>query len=145
MAEIAITFTRTFEAPAEAVFDAWIDPKQIVEWYGPEGFTNTVHTFDVREGGEYRLTMHSPSGEDHPLRGTFKTIDRPRKLVFSWQWEQGGESPMGQETLVTVEFTEVGGKTEMVMTHSGFVNEEVKKMHEHGWSGSIDKLARRFA
>lgn len=59
--------------------------------------------------------MHGPKGEDHPLRGMFKTLNEPKKLVMMWQWETEG---MGaEETIATVEFKEVGGKTEMTMTH----------------------------
>ncbi|HWO07519.1 MAG TPA: SRPBCC domain-containing protein [Candidatus Paceibacterota bacterium] len=134
--------TRTFNAPVEDVFNTWVDPKLAEKWHGPEGFTNTIHEFDAREGGSYRLTMHAPNGETHPLRGVFKEIKRPTRLVMTWQWEQGGpDGAMGKETLVTVEFKDRGGKTEMVFEHSGFANDEIKGMHEHGWSGSWSRLA----
>ena len=143
MSDAVLVITKVFNASVEDVFDAWIDPEQIAAWYGPEGFTNDVHTFEVKEGGTYRLTMNAPDGKKHPLKGQFITINRPSKLVFTWQWEKGmGEADDGRETTVTVEFTPVGDTTEMTMTHAGFVSEKSKQMHNQGWSSSFNKLEK---
>ncbi len=143
MGDATLVIKRVFNAPIEDVFDAWIDPKRVAQWYGPEGFSNDIHSFEAREGGEYYLTMHAPSGEKHPLRGTFKTIKKPELLVFTWQWENASEmANKGGETEVTVEFKRIGSKTEMTMTHAGFVDKKTKQMHDHGWSSSFAKLAQ---
>ena len=63
MADVALVITRTLNAKPEDVFKAWLDPKQVADWYGPEGFTNEIHEYDAREGGTYRLTMKAPNGE----------------------------------------------------------------------------------
>jgi len=145
MADVALVITRVFNAKPEEVFKAWVDPKQVAEWYGPEGFTNEIHEFDAREGGVYRLTMKGPDGA-HPLRGTFLTIDKPKKLVMTWQWgEAGVDGSMGGASEVTVEFKDVGGKTEMTMTHAKLANEKSKEMHSQGWSSSFNKLERVLA
>lgn len=143
MADTTLVIKKVFDASPEDVFDAWTDPEQVALWYGPEGFNKTdIHSFDVREGGAYSLTMNAPDGGKHKLRGTFKKIERPRKLVLTWQWE-GGEGDMGgDETLVTVELADVGGKTEMVFTHSGFATEAAKNNHNQGWTGSFNKLEK---
>ena len=135
--------SRTFDASLEDLFDAWTDPKQVAQWYGPEGFAKSdIHSFDLKPGGGYSLTMNAPDGAKHKLRGTFKTIERPRKLSFTWQWE-GDENPMGgAETLVTVEFKAVGTKTEMQFKHEGFVNEQAKESHTMGWTSSFNKLEK---
>lgn len=142
-ADIQLVIRRVFDASPEELFGAWTDPKQVAVWYGPEGFKKSdIHSFDLREGGSYSLTMNAPDGEKYGLRGVFKTIDRPRKLAFTWQWETGGQNDtMGKETLVTVEFKPRGEKTEMLFVHSGFANEENKNNHNKGWVGSFNKLA----
>lgn len=141
MAEIGFTTTRTFNASPEEVFEAWTNPEELARWHGPEGFTNVIYLHDLREGGEYRLTMKSPDGKDHNLRGQFKSIEKPTRLVFTWQWEEGGKNDtLGHETLVTVELKPKGAKTEMTFTHSGFTNEKAKKGHEDGWTSSFKKL-----
>ena len=143
MRDATLVITKVLNALAEDVFDAWTDPKQIAEWYGPEGFVNEIHVFEAREGGEYRLTMNSPSGGIHELRGIFKTIQKPTKLVFTWAWVRGmGETGDEAETLVTVELKPLGAKTEMTMTHSGFVSEKSRDSHGKGWSSSFIKLEK---
>jgi len=135
-----LVIKRTFDASPEDVFDAWIDPKQVAVWYGPEGFTNDIHEMSVEEGGTYHLTMNGPKGEKHPLRGIFKKLDRPNKLVMTWQWiTPDGEGP---ETTVTVDFKDIGGKTEMTLTHTDLPSEESKEMHNQGFSSSFNKLAK---
>jgi uncharacterized protein YndB with AHSA1/START domain len=147
MAEITLVTKRTFDASPDELFAAWTDPKQVAVWYGPEGFKKTdIHTFDVREGGSYSLTMNAPDGSQHKLRGVFKKVEKPHKLVLTWQWEEGGKNNMtGEETLVTVEFKPVGDSTEMTFTHSGFINEKAKQSHNMGWTGSFNKLEKLLA
>ena len=146
MGDVTLIITRMLNAKPEDVFKAWIDPKQVAEWYGPEGFTNEIHEFDAHEGGKYSLTMKAPNGESHPLRGVFKSIQSPTKLVMTWQWDNpGGMEGMGGESLVTVEFKPLGAKTEMTMTHTKLANEKSKEMHNQGWSSSFNKLERMLA
>jgi uncharacterized protein YndB with AHSA1/START domain len=142
MTDATLVITRNFDAPVEDVFDAWVSEVAVKEWYGPEGFTNTIHAFNAKEGGAYSLTMHGPDG-DHPLTGVFKTIDRPNKLVFTWQWKNvDGNANDGKETLVTVEFKKSGKGTAMKMTHSGFISKKTKEMHNIGWSSSFNRLEK---
>ena len=61
-----IVITRVFDAPRDLVWDAWTDPKQVVQWWGPQGFTTTIHEMDVRPGGVWRHTMHGPDGTEYP-------------------------------------------------------------------------------
>ena len=142
MSDISLEITRTFDASPEDVFDAWTDPEQVAQWYGPEGFYKSeIHSFDMREGGSYSLTMNAPNGDKHKLRGVFNKVERPRMLVFTWQWEEGAQNNMmGNETLITVEFKPVGDTTEMHFKHEGFVNEAAKESHNKGWSSSFNKL-----
>ena len=149
MSDIRLNITRTFDASPEALFDAWTDPAQVAEWYGPEGFgKSNIQAFDAREGGEYSLTMNAPDGGKHKLQGEFKVFDRPQsgrsgKLSFTWQWVEGGmEDTMGALTLVTVEFKPVGDKTEMVFLHEGFASEAIRDSHNKGWSSSFNKLEK---
>jgi uncharacterized protein YndB with AHSA1/START domain len=60
-----IVLTHVFDAPRELVWNAWTDPQQVVEWWGPRGFTTTIHEMDVRPGGIWRHTMHGPDGTDY--------------------------------------------------------------------------------
>ena len=97
-----IVINRIFDAPQELVFDAWIDPKHLPAWWGPRGFTTTIHEMDVRPGGIWRLTMHGPDGTDYKNRIVFVEVTRPEKLVYKHTPEQGSE-PVSHETTVTFE------------------------------------------
>ena len=66
-----IVSTRTFAAPRERVFEAFSDPTQLARWWGPKGFTNTIHEFDLRPGGMWRLVMHAPNGADYANESRF--------------------------------------------------------------------------
>ena len=60
MDDIALEITRTFDASAEDLFDAWTDPEQVAQWYGPEGFAKSdIHTFEAKKGAVYWVEVFS--------------------------------------------------------------------------------------
>jgi uncharacterized protein YndB with AHSA1/START domain len=77
-----IVSARTFEAPRERVFEAFCDPSRLARWWGPNGFTSTVHALDPRPGGSWRLTMHGPDGTDYPSESVFLEVVKPARIVF---------------------------------------------------------------
>ena len=78
-----IVITRLIAAPPELVFDAWTDPKQIGRWWGPNGFTTTTHSMDVRPGGVWRFVMHGPDGRDYQNKIVYREVKRPERLVYA--------------------------------------------------------------
>ena len=111
-ADRELVFTRVFDAPRELVFEAWTDPKQIAQWWGPKGFTTTIHQMDVRPGGVWRLVMHGPDGIDYKNKIVFLEVVKPERLVYKHEPEKGSE-PVNFE--VTVIFAEESGKTRLTM------------------------------
>jgi uncharacterized protein YndB with AHSA1/START domain len=77
-----IRITRTFKAPIDLMWEVWTTPEHIVNWWGPNGFTSTIHKIDVEEGGEWKLTLHGPDGTNYPNRSIFKEIIPFKKIVF---------------------------------------------------------------
>jgi len=77
-----IVSARVLNAPRERVFAAWTEPAQLARWWGPKGFRNTFHEFDLRPGGVWRFTMHGPDGVDYPNKSVFVEIVRPERIVF---------------------------------------------------------------
>jgi len=104
-----IVVTRVFDAPRERVFDAWTDAKHLAQWWGPDGFSTTTHTFDPRAGGEWRLVMHGPDGRDYPNRIVFTTIARPHCLAYKH------EGDGGVNFFSTVTFDEEGTGTKLTL------------------------------
>ncbi len=77
-----LSITRLLPAPVDLVWEAWTNPGQIIHWWGPDGFTSTIHTMDVTTDGEWRLTMHGPDGKNYPNRSMFREIVPFKKIVF---------------------------------------------------------------
>ncbi|WP_420128041.1 SRPBCC family protein [Longimicrobium sp.] len=81
-ADREIVLSREYDAPRELVWRAYTDPAHLPVWWGPNGFTNTVHEIDVRAGGRWRFTMHGPDGKDWPNRIVYHEVVQPERLVY---------------------------------------------------------------
>ena len=135
---VTLRLRRTFAARPERVFRAWTTPAEMKQWKAPGNMTTPVAEVDLRPGGKYRIHMRAPDGAEHHLIGVYRVVEPPRKLVYTWRWEHEPDAP---ETLVTVEFLDRGGATDLVLTHELFPNEESRNKHESGWTGCFEKLA----
>ncbi len=78
--DFEIFSTRILTFPVEKVYKAFADPAHLKNWWGPNGFTNTIHEFDLRPGGKWLLTMHSPEKGNYENASIFETI-KPNKLI----------------------------------------------------------------
>jgi uncharacterized protein YndB with AHSA1/START domain len=107
-----LVMSRLFNAPRDLVFEVWTNPKHVIHWWGPNGFTNTIHEMDVRPGGKWRFIMHGPDGVDYPNRIVFEQVVKPALLVFEHGADQDDDPGSFH---VTVTFVEVGKKTEVTM------------------------------
>ena len=134
-AERTLVITRILDAPRNLVFKAWTDPEHLVHWLGPQGFTGTIVRMDVRPGGAYRFHMRSPEGTDHWRRGVYHEVVEPERLVFTYAWEDAESNP-GHETLVTVTFVELGGKTKLTLRQAVFESVTSRDAHQAGHTAS---------
>jgi uncharacterized protein YndB with AHSA1/START domain len=98
---------------------------------------------DLRVGGAFRIRMQAPDGPAHTVMGVYQEIDPPKRLVYSWNWEEN-EAHAGGETQVTIEFEEKGQETEVTLTHSGFGAEEPRDSHEGGWTQILARMAAAY-
>ncbi len=139
--EITLNLTRTYSAPREEVFRAWTEPEALKRWFAPsDEFSTPIAEVDLRVGGAYRIGMKPPDQEDmFIVVGTYREVQPPERLVFTWSWEEGMD--VG-ETLVTVQFRDLGGSTEVVLTHELFPNEQARDKHNEGWSGCLERLEK---
>lgn len=136
-----IKIERVFDAPVRAVWDAWTDPAQVAQWWGPRGFTITTHSKDLRPGGNWTYTMHGPDGVDYPNNTKYFEVEECAKLVY----DHGANDNQPPLFHVTVLFSEVGGKTKMDMTfrlESPEAAEETRKfIKAAGGNSTWDRLA----
>lgn len=139
----ALRVERTLNAAPEEVFDAWIDPVVLRRWWttDPRWEAAAVEV-DAREGGSYRLSMRDPEASaTHTVRGTYSVIERPRRLVYTWAWEERDGS-LGPQSTVTVEFAPAASGTRVLILHEGLPAGDSAARHEQGWNGVLDSLTR---
>jgi uncharacterized protein YndB with AHSA1/START domain len=143
MAQHELVITRTFDAPRALVFTAWSKAEHAVRWFGPKNFTVPHCKMDFRVGGAYRACICSPDGAEYWMRGIYREIAKPERIVFTFAWEEEGER--GRENLVTVTFAEQGDKTRMTFRQAFFESVSERDSHNEGWSECFDRLEQFLA
>jgi uncharacterized protein YndB with AHSA1/START domain len=141
--ERTVAITRVFDAPRERVFAAWTQAKHLAHWFGPKGFTVPSCEADPRPGGVFRLCMRSPEGKDYWVRGQYREIAPPERLVIACTADDD-QGITRLEELIDVTFTQRGGETELKLlaTASG-PGAEAAAMIEgmpKGWAQTITRL-----
>ena len=137
-----LLLTRVLNAPIELVWEVWTNPEHISQWWGPNGFTNTITKMDIQPGGEWDLVMHGPDGTDYKNKSVFKEVIKHKKLVY--------EHISGPKFLATIEFEAQGEKT-AIKWHMLFESKEqfiqtVKTFKaDEGLKQNVEKLDRYLA
>jgi uncharacterized protein YndB with AHSA1/START domain len=135
----AIVLRRTYAAPRQRVFDAWTKPELAMKFLGPNDVTVPKVHMDVRTGGSYSIVMILPDGARWKVGGTYREVRPPERLSMTWRWEE--DDPADEhDTLLTLEFNECDGGTELVLTHEQFANADSRDRHEEGWSAIVNQL-----
>jgi uncharacterized protein YndB with AHSA1/START domain len=112
-ADNEIVITRLLDAPRELVWKAWTDPKHVVNWWGPNGFTTTIKKMDVRPGGVWKHVMHGPDGTNYPNASVFKEVVKPERIVYAHGG--GKEGGPGASFQATWTFETQGDKTRVTL------------------------------
>ena len=138
---------RTFSATIERVFDAWTKPEILANWFGPEGFEVVHSEVNANAGGRYDIQICSPDNQVIRHFGTYLEVSRPLKLVFTWMLENQacrGSEGLCTETLVSINFQQVGQLTEITLTHEQLPNKQALDGHMFGWESSLNSLTNYF-
>ena len=136
--EYLVNVQREIAAPAEDLFDAWLDAQSLGSWLRPSGVRETRAETEPRVGGTFRIVMvDDESSIAHT--GTYREIDRPRRLVFTWS----SPATRFRESIVTVTFQPASNSSTVVEIHQvGLPDEEARTSHHAGWSDVLGELAR---
>ena len=136
MTDLTTNVSKIIHAPIEKVFDAWLSPTTLSQFMLPmPGMAQPPVEIDACEGGEFTIMMQV--GDDKiPHSGKYLKIDRPNKLVFSWN------SPFSTDgSNVTLSFNSVGeNKTNVDLSHVKFIDEESRDNHQGGWGNILESL-----
>ena len=137
-----LSLVRRIRAPPQTVFDAVTTAEGIAQWWGPDAGPVLVAEADPRVGGRYRVRFRKLDGTEHECSGEFLEIVRPERIVMSWRWKGRVEDP--GESRVEIILEAVRDGTELKFAHSQLHDEQTRRSHERGWTGSLDKLQAHF-
>ncbi|EFV77918.1 SRPBCC family protein [Cytobacillus pseudoceanisediminis] len=136
-----ITVTRVFDAPVDLVFDSWTKEEHLSKWWGPQGFTLTSQTFDMKPGGTWQFIMHGPDGVDFPNTNVFVEVVKPERIVF--------KHDVFPYFLATAAFEDLDGKTKLTYTtifeETAAVFEKVKTYAAPGAEQTMERLEEHLA
>ena len=134
-----VRIERTFDAPAEDVFDAWTNAEVMRRWFHCEEDWSTPQAeVDLRVGGEVRIVMRRPDGNEAGARGRYSLIERPQRLVMTWTFDDDPSN----EQLIELTFSESDGATTVVMVNSGISTDARREAQDWGWRGCLRELER---
>lgn len=144
--EHTVAVTRVFDAPRERVFAAWTQAAQLAHWFGPKGFSVHSCEADARPGGLFRLCMRSPQGEDYWVRGSYREVAAPERLIIQCTADDAHGVQRLEET-ITVHLAAEGDRTRLTLraTATGAGSEAAAMLRgmEQGWSETLDRLHER--
>jgi uncharacterized protein YndB with AHSA1/START domain len=137
-----VRIERTFNAPAQAVFDAWTSAEVMRRWFhvAPDWETPEAEV-DLRIGGKVRIVMRRPDGSEVSAGGEYTLIDRPHRLEMTWTFDDDPSN----EQVIELTFVESDGSTTVVMVNSGISTGERRDAQHDGWQGCFDNLERALA
>ena len=137
--DLSLSIDRVIKAPAEKLFQAWLDPEMLKKFILPgPNMSLPSAKVDAREGGRFDLIMRDAT-DDMPHGGVYKKIDPHSQIIFSWE---SAWSPAESE--VTLDFEPVAEGTRVTLTHQTFYDEEKRDNHQAGWGAilaALDEMA----
>ncbi|MBO0695056.1 MAG: SRPBCC domain-containing protein [Verrucomicrobia bacterium] len=137
--KLSLEVKRFVKAARDRVYGAWTDPAQLKEWFGPENVKTRNLVADVRVGGRFRWDCTNPEGKEVTISGEYRELQPGKKIVFTWRFEED-EDWKNQNSIVTVEFFDREGGTEVRVTHERLPNAASRDDHKQGWESVLDKL-----
>jgi uncharacterized protein YndB with AHSA1/START domain len=137
----SLEIKRFINAPPTRVYEAWTDPAQLKEWWGPEGVRTRNFSADARVGGKYRWDLVNQEGEEMSVFGEYRELVPEKRIVFTWQWDDD-KVWENRTSLVTIEFSDRDGGTDVRLRHEQLPSEESRDRHNEGWNSVLDRLER---
>jgi uncharacterized protein YndB with AHSA1/START domain len=137
---LSLEVRRVIRATADRVFEAWTQPSQLRQWWGPRDVTCTEAQIDLRVGGRYRIGNQYPDGKIVWIVGEFEVIKPARELVYTWRLESDSQPP----ERVHVRFEPRDDGTEVIVVHERIPDPSVRDRHREGWHGCLEGLAEHL-
>lgn len=144
--EYTVNAVRRYDAPRERVFECWTRAEHLAHWFGPRGFAIHSCETDARPGGVFRLCLRSPEGADYWVRGSFREVAAPERLVIHCCADDA-RGVRRLDEVITVRFEDDQGGTRLTLRASaaGAGPEAAAMLRgmEQGWSETLERLGER--
>ena len=137
----SLQIKRFIDAPRARVYAAWTDPAQLKQWFGPAWVQTRELVADAKVGGTFRWDLTNCDGEEKTIQGEYREIVPGKKIVFTWK-HCDDELWKNQISMVTVEFSDRNGGTELRLKHEQLPTEESRDDHNKGWNSVLDRLEK---
>lgn len=139
--KLSLEIKRFIRASRDQVYAAWTDSEQLKKWFGPENVQTRNLVADVRVGGQFRWDLTDQEGKEVTISGEYREVEPGKKIVFTWKLEED-EDWQNHSSIVTVEFFDGEGGTEIRLTHEKLPNEASREDHKQGWNSVLDKVEK---
>jgi len=136
----SLTYVRRIRATPAKVWNAFVDPRELVHWWGPDAGPTLSAETDVRIGGAFKIVFRTMAGEQFESHGEYLELDPPRRLVMSFWFSVAPDV----RSRVTVSIVAVDDAVEVTVKHDGFSDDGLPATHEEGWKGALAKMAARL-
>ena len=139
--KLSLEIKRFIRASRDRVYAACADPAQLKKWFGPENVQTRNLIADARVGGEFCWDLTDQEGKEITISGEYREVEPGKKIVFTWRLEED-EDWKNHSSIVTVEFVDREGGTEVRLTHEKLPNEASRDDHTQGWNSVLDKVEK---
>jgi len=132
-----VDVTRTFPCTRDVLFTVWTDPQHFARWWGPKEWRAYDCVLDVRPGGRWHSSFSRPNGPDIHIGGQYVDVQPPDRISFSWN--SYGTLSADDESLVELQFIDLGPHSELRITHTKLTTGEAEDM-DIGWVSALQSL-----
>ena len=141
-----LVISRLFDAPREAIYNAWVTPELLMQWWTPKPWSTTQATIEPMAGGAFNTTHTDPEGNEHPDEGVFLEVVPNERIVFTDAFSKGWQPKPDPFMLAIVTLEDEEGKTRYTATVRHWTA-EAKERHEamgfhEGWGQALNQLAQ---
>jgi uncharacterized protein YndB with AHSA1/START domain len=135
---LSLELTTLVRDEPDRLFGRLVSGAEVARWWGPHGFTTPQVELDAVPGGQYRFTMQPPDGDAFHVTGTFLEVDRPRRLAYTFRYEE--PAPDDRETVVVLSLVARADGTQITVSQGPFATDERRDLHLTGWTESLERL-----
>jgi len=139
--DTTLRLERLIASPPEILFALWTKPVHLLRWWAPDGYEPVVEALEAKPGGRWRIILRRADGGEVATSGIYRIVEPPRRLTFTWAWEDESGA-RGHETEVVVSFEAAPGGTRVVLLQRRFESKQVRDNHTVGWSSAFDRLTK---